>query len=505
MPLDSLRDGFVRVCFDPSANIYQGKCRILLEGQYVVDPTSTCLVVPDTLMQITSLKDVSCYFGAGSVLCESLKAAFGCCANNAVEIYAIPRQDAAGSVKAEYTMTVAGDAMTDGRIDIYWGEGAYNISLYVTEGMTRDEIAYNLSFEVMKEFPFIALASGNVVTFRAKNGGTVGNCLNAFVNWHARVNYMPEGVSLEWTQTVQGSGNPLPLDYNTVLGECCYCCIAMLYDDPAWQNGMIQYIEDAWSCDKPQCFGHGYTYNTGTPGQILATDTNSETISRIAQCCEDPILGYLKVAAYASHSCCATVDNPELNIQGPTFGVLSCLLEPESCTQCFSFDEQVLLRNSGFVVTVPVSGGTGSLTSPMITNDITNNRYDDEGRENATWLNVSSRRLAAETADEFAKQLQKYNGLGLYTKNTTIRPGVLGTNPRLILGDLRAWAKENVGVLFSEFEDIDNDITVKTDFEVAPKCMGKPDKLWVGMIYRPPVRVGQIQVNLVPKMLDNCY
>ena len=224
----------------------------------------------------------------------------------------------------------------------------------------------------------------------------------------------------------------------------------------------------------------------------------------MAQCCEDPILGYLKVAAYAAKSCCLTVDNPELSIQGPTYGTLECVNQPESCTQCFSFDEQNQLRDNGFVVTVPAAGGTGAMTSPIVTNDITNNRYDANGRENATFRDVNSRRLAAQTADELAKQLQTYNGLGLYTKNTNIRPGVFGTNPRLILGSLRAWAKENVGILFSEFENLDEDLTVQTDFEVAPKCQGRPDKLHVNLIYRPPVRVGQIQVNMVPMLLDNC-
>jgi hypothetical protein len=278
----------------------------------------------------------------------------------------------------------------------------------------------------------------------------------------------------------------------------------MLYDNPTWQDAMIAYIADAWSCDKPQCFGHGYTYNSGTLGQILATDTNSAEVSRLAHCKEDPSFGWLKVAAYAALSCCSTVDNPELSVQGPNFGVLSCLRVPESCFQCFTFDEQQVLQAAGFVVTVPLSGGTGSMTAPMVVNDITNNRYDENGRLNATWWNVNSRRLAAATADAAAIALSQVLGLGLFTKNTTIPAGIRGTNPKLILGQFRAWAKSNVGVLFSEFEDIDNDIVLKTDFEVAPKCQGIPGKLWIDFIYRPPVRISGITINAQPAMLSNC-
>jgi len=267
---------------------------------------------------------------------------------------------------------------------------------------------------------------------------------------------------------------------------------------------MIAYIASAWSCDKPQCFGHGYTYNYGSFGQILAADTNSAEVSRIAQCTTDPIMGWLKAAAYAAHSCCSTIDHPEMSVQGPNFGILACLRQPEACFQCFTFEEQQLLQATGFVVTVPLQGGTGSMTQPMIVNDSTNNRYDENGRLNATWWNVNSRRLAAATADQAAIALGQVVGLGLFTKNTTVPAGVRGTNPRMILGQFRAWAKSQVGYLFSEFENIDQDIQLKTDFEVAPKCQGIPGKLWIDFTYRPPVRISTIIVNAQPAMLSNC-
>jgi hypothetical protein len=157
------------------------------------------------------------------------------------------------------------------------------------------------------------------------------------------------------------------------------------------------------------------------------------------------------------------------------------------------------------VVTVPLNGGTGEMTQPMVVNDITNNRYDSNGRLNATWWNVSSRRLAAATADAAAIQLGRVLGLGLYTKNTTIPPGIRGTNPRLILGAFRAWAKSQVGILFSEFDNIDTDIVLRTDFEIAPKCQGIPGKLWLDFIYRPPVRISNIIINAKPALLDNCH
>jgi len=503
MPIDSLRDGFVRMCFDPSLNTFAGKCRLLVEGQYY-DPEEDCDTVPDVLTKVTSVRDVDCRFGEGSVLAEGLKEIFSCCGNNAVDVYALPRLDADGAVAAEYEITITGNATSSGRIDLYWGEGDWNISIFIASGLTPTLIGDAIVAAAPDGFPFTMTNLAGVITLVARNAGTVNNNLSFQYNWHDRSNYAPAGVTVEFASSVVGSGNPEPLDYETVLGECCYCCIAMLYDDVTWQDGMIAYIAEAWSCLKPQCFGHGYTYNTGSLGTILATGTNSAEVSRMAQCTSDPILGWLKVAAYASISCCATVDNPELSVQGPTFGVLTCLSHPESCTQCFSYDEQVQLKDAGFVVTVPLMGGSGALTSPQIANDVTNFLFDEEGRPNATFKDVNSRRLAAKTADELAKFLQQFNALGLFTKNTDIKPGVRGTNPRLMLGKTRSWAKDNVGVLFSEFDNIDKDITLLTDFQVAPSCQGKPGKLYLNLVYSPPVRVGEVEVNMQPRLLSNC-
>lgn len=503
MALDSLRDGFIRLCFDTSLNAYPNGRRVLLEGQFY-NPGLGCTVVPDQLIKITSLRQIDCQFGAGSVLAESMKIAFGCCPNNAMEFYALPRADAAGAVKAVYTMTFTGPATSDGRIDIYWGDAQWNISVRITSGMTAAQIATAIQAAVPATFPYVATVAAGVVTLTARNGGTVGNYLNPQVHWHERANYFPTGVTVTMAQTVVGSVDPAPLTYANILGECCYCSFAMLYGDSPWQDGAIAYLDDAWSCLKPQCFGHGYTYSAGTLGQILAQDRNKETVSLLAHCNSDPNFPWLKVAAYAAHSCCTTVDNPEIAVQGPQYGVLSCLRFPESCTQCFTFDEQNQLRDSGFVVTVPLVGGTGALTNPMISNDVTNNRRDADGRVNLTFRDVSARRLAASTAQAFAEKLQEYNGLGLFTKNTDIRVGVRGTNPRLILGGIRSWAKDNVGVLFSEFDNIDEDIKLLTDFEVAPQCQGIPGKLYANMVYRPPVRITQIVANLKPKLLDNC-
>ena len=500
MAIDALRDGFVRLCFDPSLNVVGDRCRMVIEGQFL--PTGDNPADPDVLVKVSSARDVDAMFGEGSVLAESLKVALACCGNNAVDVFALPRPDPTG-VKAVYTLTIAGTATSDGRMDIFWGDAQWNISRRVTAGDTAADIAADIVANMPSGFPYVATATGAVVTLTARNFGVVGNFLTIMVNWHGRSNYMPEGITATAVRATVGTGEPEAADYSAIYGECCVCCWAVLGDGDAWQDGVNAYLDSAWACEKPQCFGHAYTYNAGSLGQILATDTNSATMSRMAHCDGDPNLPWLKVAAYTSLSCCSTVDNPELSVQGPNYGVL-CVSGPESCVTCFTYDEQEQLREGGFVVTVPVSGGGGQLTSPMVTNDVTNNRFDAEGRVNLTFQSVSARRLATVTATQIAEQLKQFNGLGYFTKNTKIREGTIGANSTMMLGIMRAWVKSQVGVLFSEFDNLNKDLTFQDDFEIAPKCFGVPGKLYMNLVYRPPVRIQQINVNAAPRLLDNC-
>lgn len=502
MAIQALADGFVRLCFDPSLNLIGDKCRMVIEGQFLA--TGASPATADTLVKVTSARDIDPMFGAGSVLAEALKKAIDCCGNDAVEVMALPRADAAGSTAAVYTWTVTGPATSDGRVDIYAGDAKWNVSVRVSSGDTADEIATAIAAAFTDDFPYTLTVAGAVITATAKNAGVVGNYLNPELNWHGRNGYLPEGVGVTFAQTTAGAGSPERLAYDTIFGECCVCCWAVLGSGDDWQDGVVDYLDDQWSCEKPQCFGHAYTYNPGTLGQILASDTNSATISRMAHCDSDPNFPWLKVAAYSTSSCCQTVDNPEISVQGPNFGVLGCVAAPASCSSCFTFDEQEQLREGGFVVTIPAASGEGSLVSPMVTNDITNNRYDAEGRENLTFQSVASRRLATVTATEIAEQLQQFQGLGFYTANTKIREGAQGVNMKMMLGTMRAWAKSRVGDLFSEFDNLNEDLTFQDDFDVSPKCQGVPGKLYMNLVYRPPVRIRQVVVNAAPKLLDNC-
>jgi hypothetical protein len=243
---------------------------------------------------------------------------------------------------------------------------------------------------------------------------------------------------------------------------------------------------------------------TGTLGQILAKAVNAEVASMIVHGPLNPTSSYFQTIAYAALSCCTGCTNPEVSIQGRTNGLMSCIKVPASCAQEFTFDEQAQLKAAGFVVSGPLDGGLGSYTSPYIYNDITNNLYDADGKPNATYRDTNSRRLVANTGLQLAARLLEFSGLALFTKDTTIRKGTFGTNPKLMLGEIRAWAKSQVGILFSSFDSIDSDITLTSDLNVAPKCQGDPGKLHLRVKYSPPVRISTIKTTLAPSLIGDC-
>lgn len=502
MAQNELASGFVKLCIDTGLNFYDGKCRVLISGQGLTNGGG-CTLVPDVITRVDNDRDIECMFGRGSVLTEALRVMFCECGDN-IQIFALPRADPAGGVAAVYTTTITGPATSDGRFTLFMGNDSYNIDILVEEADTVAAIAAKIVAAVPLDFPYICAATGTGVTWTARNKGLVGNYLSPIYNWAGRKNYAPGGVGVTTVATTPGTGSPPEIDWIPLAGECCYSCIGYLGPDEPNQTSMRNYIRDAWDCSKPQCFGHGYVYNSGSLGGVLARGDNSAELNRVAYALDSAEFPYLMLAAYIAQSCCETCDNPETAVQGPEYGVLDCIRIPQTCSANWTYDERIQLQDAGFVTYGPAGSGEGALTNLVIYNDITNNLYDELGRSNPTYRDTNSRRLAARTAVEIATKLNTFNGLALFTKNTKVKQGIRGTNPRLVNASMRAWAKERIGVLFSEFDDIDKDIIVRTDFETAERCRGIPGKLGMFFRYRPPIRITGVEVDMQPKLLDNC-
>lgn len=256
----------------------------------------------------------------------------------------------------------------------------------------------------------------------------------------------------------------------------------------------------------------GYTYATGSVETILGYD-NNWTHSAIAAFCNndeadptegDPIFPWLQTSAYGAKSCCISNTNPEQSIEGLTFGALDCVSGPSTCSPCFSIEDRRELNASGFVTFGQSQGGSGFMTSPYVEADISNGMRDAAGRPNRTWRDMNSSRLARQTARLLFEELQQYQGVALFSRNTNISRGVRGTSTAIIEGRLRVWFKANIGILFSEPYDLDSQISVVQESETVPQCYGDPRRLIVKFAYQPPIRIVDIRVTMRPEFDPLC-
>lgn len=504
MANDNLADGFTRVCVTDALNFAEPGCKIMLEAQYVAQPGFA--ITPDVPIAITDWRNLAGMFGAGSQAHRLLEIVRCICGDNG-DVTLLPREDAAGATKAVYEMTVTGPATSDGTIDIFAGNEDYAISVAASSGDTADAIAalIQAEFDAIDAFPYVVTVAANVVTFTAVNGGTVGNYFAPVINWRGRQSYFPQGVAITVARTTAGATDPAAIDYAAALGGCCYACYVMPSETLARQRAMRDWIRSNWDCDKPQCFGHAYTFDSGTLGAVLAKGDNSKEFNRIAVPANDLNFPDEIVAADAALSCCTACSNPERSIQGRVNGRLYCVKRPATCSTPWSYAEAVQLAENGFNVYGPLNGGAGGLTDVYMYTDITNSLYDDKGRKNLTWRDTSSRRLDTAIAVAVAVELNKLSGVALYSASTQIKQGKIGTNINMIRAEFISWLREQEGSFWSRFDDIEKQVRLRESSEIEQPCRGVPGLLYLDLIYKRPPRIVGVKVNLAPSMLDNCY
>lgn len=504
MANEQLQDGFVRLCTTDALNFAQPGCKILVEAQFV--PQAGFAITADAPLVITDWRNLATMFGAGSQAHRLLEIV-RCICGDGGDVTLLPRLDAVAGVKSVYEMTVTGPATSDGIIDIFAGNEDYMISVDVASGDTDATIAalIQAEFAALGSFPYVVTVAAGVVTFTAVNAGTVGNYFAPVINWRGRQSYFPQGVAIAVARTTTGANDPAALDYGGALGGCCYSCYVMPSETLARQRAMRDWIRSQWSCDAPQCFGHGYTFDSGTLGAVLGKGDDSAEWNRLPVPANDLNYPDEIITAEAALSCCIACSNPERSIQGRENGRLHCIKRPATCSTPWTYAEAVQLAENGFNVYGPLNGGAGGLTDVYMYTDITNKIYDERGRKNITWRDTSSRRLDAAIGVAVATELAKLSGVALYSDATQIKQGKIGTNVNMARAEFISWARDQEGSFWSRFDDIENQIRFRESFEIEQPCRGVPGLLYLDMIYRRPPRIVGVRVNLAPSMLDNCY
>lgn len=171
----------------------------LLVGQMLAAGTA----VADALIQITA-QAADTEFGVGSQLARMVRA-YRATAPSA-ELFCIPLDDDGGSADATGTVTIVGTATADGQIVIRIGGQA--VTTVITSGDTETDVTDQIVLDVTAatQLPVTAGNVAGVVTYTAKNGGTLGNDLQISINFFgaAALETLPAGITASVTAAMAG-------------------------------------------------------------------------------------------------------------------------------------------------------------------------------------------------------------------------------------------------------------------------------------------------------------
>ncbi len=145
--------------------------KVLIVGQRLAAGS----VAANTLVDVFSDTQAATFFGRGSIAHLMVKAALD--ANPYLQLSAIGMDDAAASVAATGTLTITGPATSAGVVSVLANDTLVEVA--VASGDTATNVAAAIVAQVAKQpdLPFTAANAAGVVTFTAKNKGTLGNSI----------------------------------------------------------------------------------------------------------------------------------------------------------------------------------------------------------------------------------------------------------------------------------------------------------------------------------------
>lgn len=152
--------------------------------------------------------------------------------NNTQSFYMYFLDDAVGTTKAAYSITITASSVEAGELALMI-DGT-RIAVPVAAGATATEIGDAIVTAITAQLDYLPVENlvntAGVVTFDAKNGGTIANGLDVRVN-HYDGEKLPVGVTFAFALDSAGAGDPSLTDMITATGEVWYQTWVSAYTD----------------------------------------------------------------------------------------------------------------------------------------------------------------------------------------------------------------------------------------------------------------------------------
>ena len=336
------------------ANLPSVNNRTILFGQRLAAGT----VAAGSIGVVPNIAQVDQMFGAGSQLAEMLKSYRA--GDPFTELWYGCLADANTATAASATLTITGSALDAGALSVYLYGKRYQVG--VNKGDLAAAVATNVAAAVNADVNCLvsAAVSAGVVTFTAKNKGSLGNDLTLRVNQRGLVGgeQTPNGLVLTLGVFGGGAVDPDAATAMTILGDEPFEFIGYPYADAASLDALrveMNDISGRWAYMQ-QLYGHAYTAKRGTLSALstLGRTRNDQHITCFSVSAEKPMPVFLELAAALARTAVFINADPSRPTQtGELVGIASAAPNKD-----FLWNERQVLLSSGMATTVADSGGT---------------------------------------------------------------------------------------------------------------------------------------------------
>ncbi len=235
--------------------------RVLAVGQRL-DAGS---VVAGDVVRVTRVEQAAEYFGAGSQLahiCEAFKAA-----DELVDLWALPLDDAVAATAATWTVTLGGAATAAGTLSLYIGGRRVRVAVAV--GDDGAAVATKLEAAIAAETSLAVTAArvDAVLTLTARNAGAAAGDLDLRHSYRED-EALPAGTTCVVAQTAAGSGNPEIADVVAAIGDEWFTHIVCPWTDTANLAALAAELADRFGPLK-MIEAIAFLGGVGTPSELM--------------------------------------------------------------------------------------------------------------------------------------------------------------------------------------------------------------------------------------------
>lgn len=405
--------------------------RALIIGQQTRNVAETLQIVEDEVV-------ASRRFGAGSMIARMV-AAFR--RNNPwQELWVVPLKDSTdgGATAAAGTLTLTGTTTAAGTIYLYIS--GVRLAVPIPSGTTAASAAalvraaiikQRASVDVLNELPVTLTVSSNVITFTAKNKGTIGNSIDL------RANYAGPQAGEEWPDGLTGAflsppmqggvGDPDVSTALTKIGDEPFEYWVTPYNTATPLGTLTTALADRWGPLK-QLYGHVITAKDATYSALVTfgDSLNDPHLTVVGQY-DSPTWAPEVAAAFAGQASLSLHRDPARQLHSlPLVGVL-----PPTLARRWTTPEANTLLNHGIATTYT------NVDTVRIQRAITTYQVNALGADDDAYLDITTlATLAAFTRAMRNTVLNKFPRYKLARDGQTFGAGQVIVTPSVVRAEL---------------------------------------------------------------------